>query len=216
MVQLLADLRETSPFKLTSGLHFATPSRSPTDPDAFTAHTRDELLKNTREVLWPQLVENLTKPITKEEIAELSKSSVGGGKDIVFAGTIDEVNKSFVENRWSDGLPIMPPTVERVEQFLKYCDLKWDERVDVLPIAYRETLAWHVAANGVMAGCPPEFMPLLIAYTKALGNGNYRRPLASTHAWTPFCWVNGPVSRQLGLDSQQGQINEPRNAALGR
>ena len=74
----------------------------------------------------------------------------------------------------------------------------------MLPIAYRETLVWHVAVNGVMAGCPPEFMPMLIAYTKALADGNYRRTLASTHAWTPFCWINGPVARQLGLDCAAG------------
>src|SRR5690606_28845108 len=126
--------------------------------------------------------------------------------DVVFTGTIDEVQQFFVENRWSDGLPIIPPTAAKVEQFLKFCDLKWDQSVGVLPIAYRDTLVWHVAVNGVMAGCPPEFMPLLLAYTKALADGNYRRTLASTHAWTPYCWVNGPVARQLGLDSQQGQI----------
>jgi hypothetical protein len=190
--------------------------RAATYPGAFAAHTREELLQNTRDVLWPQLVEGLTKPITPEEIADLSKAAVGGAKEVVFTGTLDQVNQFFVENRWSDGLPIIPPTVAKVEQFLKFCDLEWDQSVGVLPIAYRDTLAWHVAVNGAMAGCPPEFMPLLLAYTKALGDGNYRRTLASTHAWTPFCWVNGPVARQLGLDSQQGQINEPRNAALGR
>lgn len=190
--------------------------RAATYPGAFAAHTREELLQNTREVLWPQLVEGLTKPIAEEEIAELSKAAVGGAKDIVFTGTMDEVNQFFVEQRWSDGLPIIPPTAAKIEQFLKFSDLEWDESVGVLPIAYRDTLVWHVAINGAMAGCPPEFMPLLIAYTKALADGNYRRTLASTHAWTPFCWVNGPVARQLGLDSQQGQINEPRNAALGR
>ena len=190
--------------------------RAATYPGAFAAHTREELLRNTREVVWPQLVEGLTKPITKEELADLGKAAVGGARDIVFTGTTDEVNRFFVENRWSDGLPVIPPTAARVEQFLKFCDLEWDKSVGVLPIAYRDTLVWHVAVNGVMAGCPPEFMPLLIAFTKALADGDYRRTLASTHAWTPFCWVNGPVARQLGLDSQQGQINEPRNMALGR
>jgi hypothetical protein len=190
--------------------------RAATYPGAFAAHTREELLQNTRDVLWPQLLDGLTRPITPEEIAELGKAAVGGPKDVVFTGTISQVNQLFVENRWSDGLPIIPPTVDRVEQFLKYCDLQWDTSLGALPIAYRDTLAWHVAVNGVMAGCPPEFMPLLLAYTKALADGNYRRTLASTHAWTPFCWINGPVARQLGLDSQQGQINEPRNATLGR
>ncbi|MCY2986955.1 MAG: hypothetical protein NTY19_03695 [Planctomycetota bacterium] len=190
--------------------------RAATYPGAFAAHTREELLRNTREVVWPQLVEGLTKPITKEELVDLGKKAVGGARDIVFTGTTDEVNQFFVENRWSDGLPVIPPTAARVEQFLKFCDLEWDKSVGVLPIAYRDTLVWHVAVNGVMAGCPPEFMPLLIAFTKALADGNYRRTLASTHAWTPFCWVNGPVARQLGLDSQQGQINEPKNVVLGR
>jgi len=200
----------------TSVNHGVPAPRTATYPGAFAAHTREELLHNTREVLWPQLVEGLTKPITKQEIADLAKAAVGGTKDIVFTGTLDEVNQFFVENRWSDGLPVIPPTVARVEEFLKFCDLEWDKSVGVLPIAYRDTLAWHVAVNGVLAGCPPEFMPLLVAFTKALADGNYRRTLASTHAWTPFCWVNGPVARQLGLDSHQGQINEPRNAALGR
>lgn len=190
--------------------------RAATYPGAFAAHSREELLQNTREVLWPQIVAALTEPITEAEIHERRKAGTGEPKDRVFAGTVDGVNRFFTEQRWSDGLPIIPPTVERVEEFLKYTDQPWDEVVGVLPIAYRETLVWHVAVNGVMAGCPPEFMPLLIAYTQALADGNYRRTLASTHAWTPYCWVNGPVARQLGLDSQQGLINEPRNAALGR
>ncbi|HRT29767.1 MAG TPA: hypothetical protein P5527_08245, partial [Kiritimatiellia bacterium] len=190
--------------------------RTATYPGAFAAHSPEELIQNTREIVWPQIVAALTKPITEAELAERRKTDRGGPKDWVFAGTIDGVNRFFTEQCWSDGLPIIPPTVERVEAFLKYTDEPWDAVVGVLPIAYREVLVWHVAVNGVMAGCPPEFMPVLIAYTKALADGNYRRVLASTHAWTPYCWLNGPVARQLGIDSQQGQINEPRNAALGR
>lgn len=196
--------------------HGVPAPRTATYPGAFSAHTPEELIRNTREVVWPQIVEALTKPISDEEIAERRKASVGDPKDRVFAGTLDGVNRFFTEQRWSDGLPIIPPTAERVEEFLRYTDRPWDAVVGVLPIAYRETLVWHVAVNGVMAGCPPEFMPVLIAYTEALADGNYRRTLASTHAWTPYCWINGPLARQLGIDAQQGQINEPRNAALGR
>ena len=196
--------------------HGVPASRAAAYPGAFSAHTPEELIKNTREVVWPQIIETLTKPITATEIAERCKAGVGAPKDRVFAGTVEGVNRFFTEQRWSDGLPIIPPTVERVEEFLSYTDQPWDAVVGVLPIAYRETLVWHVAVNGVMSGCPPEFMPVLIAYTKALADGDYRRTLASTHAWTPFCWINGPIARQLGIDAQQGQINEPRNAALGR
>jgi hypothetical protein len=185
-------------------------------PGAFAAHTREQLLENTRNVLWPQIVEALTKPISDAEIAERRQAVAEDPRKPVFVGTLEEVNKFFIEQGWSDGLPIIPPTVERVEEFLKYTDEPWDAVVGVLPVAYRKILVWHVAVNGVMAGCPPEFMPLLVAYTKALAHGNYRRTLASTHAWIPFCWINGPVARQLGIDCHQGQINEPRNAVLGR
>ncbi len=200
----------------TAVTHGVPAPRAAAYPGAFSAHTPEELKQNTREVVWPQIVEALTQPITAEEIAERRKTASGEPKDRVFAGTIDGVNRFFTEQRWSDGLPIIPPTAERVEEFLKYTDEPWDAVVGALPIAYRNTLVWHVAVNAVMSGCPPEFMPVLLAYTRALADGNYRRTLASTHAWTPFCWVNGPVARQLGIDAQQGQINDPRNAALGR
>ena len=67
-----------------------------------------------------------------------------------------------------------------------------------------------------MAGCPPEFMPVLLAFAEAMKAGDFRRTLVSTHAWTPYCWLNGPVARQLGFDSAQGEISEPKNAVLGR
>ena len=185
-------------------------------PGAFALHTEEELRRNTREVLWQQIVDALTRPITTEEVAAGSAASRGNIRDDVFYGTIDEVNDYFTEMNWTDGLPIVPPTFDKVSEFLRYTDYKWDETISVLPIAHRNTTTWHVAVNAVMAGCKPEHMPILIAMTKALGGGDFRRTLASTHAWVPFCWLNGPVARQLGIDSGQGQINEAANIAIGR
>lgn len=99
---------------------------------------------------------------------------------------------------------------------MKYTDYHWNRTIAVLSPSYRQTLAWHVAVNGVMAGCKPEHMPLLIALTKAMTSGEFRRTLGSTHGWVPYCWANGPVARQLGLDHGQGQINEQANVAIGR
>jgi len=185
-------------------------------PGAFATHTADELVKNTREVLWPQIVDALTKPITEEELSAGISGNKCDVRDDVFYGTLDEVNEYFKEMKWSDGLPIIPPTYEKVQSFLKYTDMRWDETVANLPIAHRNTTTWHVAVNAVMSGCRPEYMPILIALTKGLGDPDFRRTLASTHAWTPFCWLNGPVARQLGIDSGQGQINEAANIAIGR
>ena len=185
-------------------------------PGAFALDAEDVLLKNTREILWPQIVEALTRPITAEETAAAMNASHGDLRDDVFFGTLEEVNAYFAEMKWTDGLPIVPPTFERVSEMMRFTDYQWDETVAVLPIAHRNTTAWHVAVNGVMAGCKPELMPVLIALTKALGGPDFRRTLASTHAWIPFCWLNGPVARQLSIDNGQGEINEAVNMSIGR
>ena len=185
-------------------------------PSAFALDSEELLVKNTREVLWPQIVEALTRPITNEEKAEALKASHGDLRDDVFFGTLEEVNNYFADMKWTDGLPIVPPTFEKVSQMMRFTDYRWDETIAVLPIAHRNTTAWHVAVNGVMAGCKPELMPVLVALTKALGGPDFRRTLASTHAWVPFCWLNGPVARQLGIDNGQGEINEAVNMAIGR
>ena len=185
-------------------------------PGAFATHTTEQLLQNTREILWPQIVQALTTPITQEELDRSTHRDHGDIRDDAFYGTLDEINDYFKEMRWSDGLPFIPPTYDKVTEFLKYTDHAWDETIAVLPIAHRNTTTWHVAVNAVMAGCKPEYMPILIALTKAMGGGEFRRTLASTHAWIPFCWLNGPVARQLGIDSGQGQINEEANMAIGR
>ena len=185
-------------------------------PGAFATHTEEELIKNTREILWPQIVEALTKPVSEEERTASISGDKGDIRDDAFYGTVDEINEYFKEMKWSDGLPIVPPTFEKVESYLKYTGLAWNETVAVLPIAHRNTTVWHVAVNAVMAGCKPEYMPILIAMTRGLGEPSFRRTLASTHAWIPYSWLNGPVARQLGIDSGQGQINEAANIAIGR
>ena len=185
-------------------------------PGAFATQTAEELVRNTREILWPQIVDALTEPISDKERSDGASGSKGDIRDDAFYGTIDEINEYFTDMEWSDGLPIVPPTYEKVESFLKYTDMSWDETVAVLPVAHRNTTVWHVAVNAVMAGCRPEYMPILIALTKGLGDPEFRRTLASTHAWIPYCWLNGPVARQLGIDSGQGQINEAANVSIGR
>lgn len=185
-------------------------------PGAFASHTEEQLKQNTREVLWPQILDALLLPITQDEIASGHEFEASDPQEIVFSGTLDEVNEFYRDMLWSDGLPIVPPTLDRVEEFMKYTDYRWNRTIAVLSPSYRSTLVWHVAINGVMAGCKPEYMPLLIALTKAMTSGDFRRTLGSTHAWIPYCWANGPVARQLGLDHGQGQINEHANVAIGR
>ncbi len=185
-------------------------------PGAFALHTEEELIRNTREILWPQIVDALTKPITPEERTAGTKGGRGDIRDDVFSGTFDEVQAFFKEMKWTDGLPIVPPTFDKVSDFMRYTPRKWDETIAVLPVANREIKAWHVAVNAVMAGCKPEYMPIVVAMTKGLGVRSFNYTLNSTQAWFPFSWLNGPVARQLGVDCGQGQMNEEANVAIGR
>ena len=186
-------------------------------PGAFASHTREELLENTRKVLWPQVKKGLmdTSPSVGASVP-LARGPAGRGTLTDITGTYAEIQRIFLDSGWTDGLPVVPPTEQAVAEFLRFTDLPSDQSLGAIPPAQRDVTVRHVAVNGVMAGCPPEFMPLLLAFVEAMKDGDFRRTLASTHAWTPYCWLNGPVARQLGFDCGQGEICEPKNAVLGR
>ena len=186
-------------------------------PGAFASHTREELQENTRKVLWPQVKAGLTGNQTSAGAnVPPARGHAGRATLSTISGTLSEIQQIFLDSGWTDGLPVVPPTEKAVAEFLRFTDLPPDHSLGAIPPAQRDVTVRHVAANGVMAGCPPEFMPILLAFVEAMKDGDFRRTLASTHAWTPYCWLNGPVARQLGFDCGQGEISEPKNAQLGR
>ena len=180
-------------------------------PGAFASHSHDELIDNTRKILWPAIKKALTEPIKDGE-----RSAGDGDDDGLLTGTEAELRQTFLDSGWTDGLPIILPTEDAVAEFLKFTDHPASHSLGAIPTMQREVSVRHVAINGVMSGCPPEFMPILLAFVECMKSGDFRRTLVSTHAWTPYCWLNGPVARQLGFDCGQGEISEPKNMMLGR
>ena len=182
-------------------------------PGPFDLHSNEKLQENSRKVVFPQITEALTKPIPAPDTATAKKT-----RQIAFTGSIDAINRYFSDSRWSDGLAIVPPTVERIEEFLKFTDSPSDEEIAVLPSANLRATPWNIAANGVMAGCRPEHMPILIAAVKAMGDPEFRLSVTggSTHSFVHFYWINGPLARQLGIDYGQGLIASPMNQVIGR
>lgn len=185
-------------------------------PGAFATHTEEQLIANTRNVTWPQILAGLTTPITQGEIDAATNADHGDLRDDVFWGDLRQIDSFFVSMQWSDGLPFIPPTYEEANRYLEYTDYPWHKTIVVMPGAYRNITAWHVAVNAIMSGCKPEYMPILIAITQAMAGPEFRRTLLSTHAWAPYCIINGPMARQLGIDNGQGQINEQANMCIGR
>lgn len=184
-------------------------------PGAFASDSRETLQKNAREVLWPQIKKALTEKITKKEIAEYAPEGKRPADEIIYYGSYEDIQEYFKINNWTDGLPIVPPTDEKIQEYLKFTPYKAEEVIGTIAVAYRECTVYTVAANAVMSGVSAEFMPVCVAFAQEMNNGEWRKPLSSTHGWTPFAWLNGPLARQLGIDNQQGMISEANNKALG-
>ena len=185
-------------------------------PGTFASHTEEELRRHTRETVWPQIVSALTEPIAQEEARRYAEDGKRPFDEAVYTGTFDEVQEFCKVNGWTDGLPVVPPTDAAVREYLRFTPYAADDVLGVYPIAYRECAVYTAVVNAVMAGVPKELTPICIALTQALNDGEWRRPLSSTHGWSPYAWLNGPVARQLGIDCGQGMISEQANKALGR
>jgi hypothetical protein len=140
-------------------------------------------------------------------------------REAVFTGTYDEVQDHFEQQAWSDGLPVTPPTVERVEAFLAYTDRDPDEVIGVMLPAMRAVTVWSVAVNGVMAGCKPEYFPVLLAIAEVVADPDWRLEDAGcTPGWEPLVLVSGPVAAAIGMNNGAGmmRVGNRANTSIGR
>src|SRR6185436_6015829 len=143
-----------------------------------------------------------------------------------FASTVHEVgdafeaNELFQRNGWTDGLPVVPPTAEGVARFLAAAALKPDDTIGVEPVRRRRITAEKVAIAALMAGCLPEYMPVVVAIIKALCKPELglHGSTASTGGSAPFIVVNGPTRVALGMNTTHNALaNASRaNATIGR
>ena len=178
------------------------------------AQSLDELRANVRAVTASQVIENLLKQPTEHRL-EPEPSA----RDIVFRGTFEEVNAHFYEREWSDGLPIVPPTVEKIEEFLAFTDRAPDESLGILLPENRAATLWAVAANGVMAGCRPEYMPILVALIEAMADPTYGvEHSGNTPGSDTLIVLNGPIIKDLKFNYTQGVLREGfmANTSVGR
>ena len=125
-----------------------------------------------------------------------------------------EINALFYKRGWSDGLPIVPPTVERVKAMLKGSDLDPDYVVSAIdPVGGQATIE-KIAVNAVMAGCRPEYMPVLIAAVEAVmdPNVNLRGMASTTSPDVPLLIINGPIAGQLEINSGSNALGRGSRA----
>ena len=123
-------------------------------------------------------------------------------------------------NGWTDGLPVVPPTEERVLEMLDGTARSPSEVIGLIPPNLTPCTVEKVAINAVMAGCRPEYMPVVLTAVEAalMPAFGLHGVLATTNACTPVVMVNGPIARAIGMNAKGnvfGQGNRA-NAAIGR
>jgi hypothetical protein len=173
-----------------------------------------QLARDILTVTTQAVIENLT--VTPAGQAEAGEP---GARDIVVRGGFREVNRYFHEHEYSDGLPIVPPTREDVEAFLRFVDRDPDEVLGVLLPDRRAATVWSVAVNGVMAGCRPEFMPVLVALVEAMCDPEYGvEHSGNTPGADTLIILNGPIIKELGFNYLQGALRDGflPNTSVGR
>lgn len=178
------------------------------------AQSTEEIHENVRNVTAAMVIDNLTRQPEETVLAVEPKS-----KDIVFSGSFEEVNEYFAERDWSGGLPIVPPTIEKIEEFLSYTDRKPEESLGIVLPESRAVTIWSIAVNGVMAGCRPEYMPVLVALGEAMADPIYGvEHSGNTPGAETLIILNGPIIKELKFNYEQGAMRDgfQANTSVGR
>lgn len=164
----------------------------------------------------PQIVEGLTRaqpapnPHATVEPAPL---------DVVASGDYDEIQDTFIEHGWCDGLPIVPPTRERVEAMIGRSGHDPWKVLGVTPTSGRDISVWSAAVNAVMAGCRPEHFPVVMAIAEALADPAYgAEHSGNTTGADALIVLDTDRAAALGFRTGAGALRDgtPANTAVGR
>ncbi len=177
----------------------------------------DGVRAKVTEHLLPAIIRGLTTPPEVPWDETVSPDARTGAA--VFRGTLTQVQTHYHRQQWSDGLPIIPPTRERVAAFLRFSARDPAESLGVLPQEGRRATIHSIAVNGVMAGCRPEYMPLLVAAVEAICDPYFKvEEAGSTTAWESLPIISGPIIEQLDFNHGAGvmKVGRQANASVGR
>ena len=133
--------------------------------------------------------------------------------------TIEAIEECF-RMGWSDGLPVVPPVEYKVREMLEYVGMTGEEELLSLEMRNRVLTSENAAANAVMAGCLPEYFPVLVTTLRTLEEEKNFVHMASASTSSPaiLMIVNGPIREQIGMNSKDGLFGPGfrANACLGR
>ena len=146
--------------------------------------------------------------------------AVAVAERITVADDPEAIFERFASEGWTDGLPIVPPTEDRVAQMLAFSEVDPCSSLGPMPPRWGEATIATLAVNAVMAGCKPEYFPLVVTAVKAILSKpfNLYGIQGTTNPASPVLIVNGPIAREIGINGR-GNLFGPgfrANATIGR
>ncbi len=182
---------------------------------SLTGLTFDEALPSHR----PGCGSRTQDPGMPEKLALAFGAERLSARRLEFADEEDEWEACF-DRGWSDGLPLVPPTELRVIRMLSGTDRDPREVIGDVPPDYAPCTVEKIAINAVMAGCKPEYLPVVIAAVEAALQDEFcmHGLLATTYFSGPMVIVNGPIAGRIGMNSGGNALGQGNraNATIGR
>src|SRR6516165_10662708 len=135
-------------------------------------------------------------------------------------GDEEDEHEAMFARGWSDGLPLVPPTEERVLRMLDGTSRDPQEVLGLVPPDLAPATVEKIAVNAMMAGCKPEYLPVVLAAVEAVLEEEFAMHgvLATTMFVGPVVVVNGPIRRRIGMNAKGNALGQGNraNAAIGR
>jgi len=167
---------------------------------------------------FDNIIKALTTPLTADE-KKSGKYQPPKPPSVALTGTLAEIQDYFYKEGWTDGLPIIPPTQEKVAQMLKSTKHAPDEIVAAAMDPEKLVVTVEkVAINGVMAGAKPEYMPALLALAEVCFKAKVGDLARSTNSFAFMQVINGPIRKELNMNTELAAMSpgNQANSVLGR
>ena len=172
---------------------------------------------------FDRMITAMTSPITAEEKRPKKVESVARVLKVGGTSTEDALesfNDMFLTNHWSDGLPVVAPTPERVKWMLTGTSRSPDEKIGSISPRNGMATIEKIAINAVMAGAKPEYLPVIIAAIEGLADPQFDdlHFATSTGSFNLLIAVSGPIAEELGMSNGLGMFSygNRANSTIGR
>jgi len=182
-----------------------------------------DALRALAESVVGAIVAKLVRGVDTDSAVDAAGPEIGEGSFSHYISVPSEPGEMFgyfCERGWTDGLPVLPPTLSAVEQMLAVGGQKSDAALGVIPPLNGVATAEKIAANAVMAGCLPEYFPLVLAAVRGMTRPGYNLDglQTTTGNIAPLAIVNGPCRNVLSVNYGANVLGQGwrANATIGR